>query len=252
VPEKIRDREGFNYLRRRYEYFQPKTPRAALRAVAQGAAPPSAFEYRATSVKPLYEEPFDLEEIQRILSRKDIDLETLLLVIRILERLILVRDSETALFAAESLNEIENRFTERIDALRNDLESGGGPSSRRNLGKNLFQLAQVSRGRQTLKNFYLREAFGCFNLLTRSEKAEEEDFIYLVRICLELKLFAQAETILEKVEELFGISGAIRLLKAENEFYRKNFTAVIEMCRACDLGDLSAEQYAIIDFWKGQ
>ena len=252
MPEKIRDREGFTYLRRRYEYFQPKTPKAALRAVAQGAAPPSAFVYRATSVKPLYEEPFDLEEIQRILSRQDIDLETLLLVIRILEQLILARDSETALFAAESLNEIENRFTERIDALRNELESGGGPDSRRDLGKNLFQLAQVSRGRQTLKNFYLREAFGCFNRLTRDEKAEQEDFIYLVRICMELKLFAQAETILEKAEQLFGVVGDIRLLKAENEFYRKNFTEVIEMCRACDLGGLSADQYAIIDFWKGQ
>ncbi len=252
MSDRLRDREGFNYIRRRYEYFQPKTPRAALRAVAQSAAPPAAFVYRATSVKPLYEEPFDLEEIQRILAREDIDLETLLLLIRILEQLIPARDGETALFAAESLNEIENRFTERIDSLRNELEAGGGPDIRRELGKNLFQLAQVSRGRQTLKNFYLREAFNCFNFLTRDEAAEQQDFVYLVKICLELKLFAQAHSILEKAEQTFGLDSTIQLLKAENEFYRKNFNKVIEMCMECGPGNYSAEQLQIIDFWKGR
>lgn len=112
---------GYRYIQNANDSFLPKTPRAALRAVVQGLLPPSAFIYRATSVKPLYEEPFNKDDIDWILAQ-DIDINTILLVMQILQKLIVSRDGETALFAAESINQIEKRFTDRVNELREGLK----------------------------------------------------------------------------------------------------------------------------------
>ncbi len=244
--------KGFLYIKSSAKFFRPKTPAGALRAVEQGMLPPEAYVFKATSQKPLYEEPFDLEEIQRILSRRDIDLETLLLLISILYKLIESRESETALFAAESLNEIENRFTSRINSLRAKLEKKETAAVQRELGKTCYELAVITTENRTIKNFYLREAFSSFNKVTQTAGREREDFVYLVKICMRLKLFAQAESIIEQIEVLYGEEADAELLEAETEFYRKHFTKVIEIARNCRSGDFSGSELQIISFWKGQ
>ena len=244
-------KKGFSYIKKQRDFFSPKTPVSALRAVEQGVLPAEAFVYKASSVKPLYEEPFDREEIQRVLSRQDIDIETLLLIITILNRLILSRDSETALFAAESLNEIENRFTSRINKLRGRLKKEKSVLLYRELGLTCFDLARITTENRTIRNFYLKEAFSNLYTVTRMEGREEEDHIYLVKICINLKLHAQAEQIISEIRNIYRDSEELKMLQAENEFYRKNFVRVIEIAREFSPGSLSAAEHRIIDFWRG-
>ena len=99
---------GFEYLRIANRFFNPKTPRAALRAIEEDLLPDVAFLYKANSVSPLYENIDHIEEIlpeiERILSSEQNELATNLLLMRIFEQLLKHKDQEIALFAAESIN----------------------------------------------------------------------------------------------------------------------------------------------------
>ena len=110
--------EGFTYFKTVRESFIPKTPDAALKAMEAGLQPGEAFIYRGTSIKPLDDEPLDLDEIARVVEREDLDIQTNLLLMRIFEKLVKSQDAELALFAAESINAIENRYNSSIETLK--------------------------------------------------------------------------------------------------------------------------------------
>lgn len=245
-------KSGFDYIKTAKDYFIPKTPRAALRAVEQGLLPPEAFMYRAASVKPLYEEPFNKDDIDWILAREDIDMETLLLVIQILQKLIVSKDSETALFAAESINQIEKRYTDKINFLRKEYAEKKDAAAARKLGSTYYQLAGINGSRKGIRNFYLREAFTIFRNLTKGNSRKPSDFYKAVSISMELRLYGQAEKLLEEMERLFGKRPETVMLEAENEFYRKNVFKVMRICKTCGTDDLTPEQAKIADFWRGQ
>ena len=115
---------GFDYLRERNIKFKPKTPRAAINAFAARILPIHAFVNMGTSVKPLDEEPYDLDNIERVLARENLDLQTNLLLMRLFERMVRNEDTEIALFAAESMNLIENRYNKNIEALKAKIKAG--------------------------------------------------------------------------------------------------------------------------------
>lgn len=243
---------GFTYIKAARDYFIPKTPRAALRAVEQGLLPPEAFMYRAASVKPLYEEPFNKDDIDWILAKEDIDMETLLLVIQILQKMILYRDGETALFAAESINQIEKRFTDRVNLLRKKLAKKSSAEVKRELGEIYYRLAMVNTARKGIRNFYLREAYGCFRDLSLGNQRRFSDFTSAVRISMDLRLYGQAEKILEEQAAVFHERPETFMLEAENAFYRKNVFSVMRICKTIDTEKLAPEQKRIARFWRGQ
>jgi tetratricopeptide (TPR) repeat protein len=243
---------GFDYIKNAYRYFTPHTPRAALRAIEQGLLPPEAYLYWANSVKPLYQEPFDTYEIERILARKEIDLDTLLLINRILEKLIVSKDPETALFAAESLNGIEMRFTKKIEALRAKLEEAPNQHALiRDLGRTYYEFALVSGGRKAIRNFYLKEAYEQIKQLTADcEQPYKEDYTLLARILLELRIFSQAQTLLEKALETFEEDPDIQLMLAETSFYLNDFSTVITMCENLKQARQEIDPNSPIHFWS--
>ncbi len=245
--------QGYEYIKYMYRYFQPHTPKAALLAIEQGLLPYEAYIYWASSVKPLYEEPFDTHEIDRILARTEIDLETLLLIIHILQKLIVSKDSETALFAAESLNRIEIRFTDHIEEQRKAIEKE--PQNSRlyhQLGRTYYEFSKISGGRETLRNFYLREAYEQMkHASSLSEPPEKEDYLLTVNILIALGLNEQAHSVIQKGIGRYGISVDFLLLQAESAFNRRAFAVLLPLCERLQHFDLDHETALLIDFWKG-
>lgn len=183
---------GYDYVRSMNQYYRPRTPTAAMRAMETGLLPPEAFIYRATAVHTLMENP-DPTEIERVLARPDNDLDTNLLLVRILERLLNSTDSETALFAAESINAIENRYNKRIESLRRELDQTGNERLHSDIACSFYELGIINRSRPAITRFYLAEAHSHIRELRSSGiRLRKTDALLLIDILVELKLYDQA------------------------------------------------------------
>jgi hypothetical protein len=227
----------FDYFRRSPEAYHPRTARTAMRAVEANLLPLEACVYLGTSTKPLDEEPIDLAGIDRILARRDLDLETNLLLIRILTKLLRNPDAEVALFAAESINMIENRYTKRIETLKDKLKEKAGVDVLRSLAKQYYELAQMHPG--SIRNFYLREAFGYIKKLNKLKHLGRQDVILLVHLLLALGLTGQAKRIIDQLTDREDLSYV--LLEAEVAFKRKDITSVQKLC------DRLKKQHQLLD-----
>ena len=249
--------EGFDFFKSTRERYRPKTPAAALKAYETGFNPIEMFIFKSGSTKPLNEEPFDLEAVERLLSRKDLDLEANIVLIGIFEKLIYSHDQETALFAAESINIIENRYNSRIkhlkEMLEKDPEKDKDESGEVNasLGKIFFELAMINGNRISIKKFYFKEAYSRMNHVRAQRSLTTEELSLMVRILLELQLYRNAMDILERetkekdIEYLF--------LKAEIAFAMKKYDIVFSLCR--DLQekavDLPSDRRNLLYYWLG-
>jgi hypothetical protein len=84
------------------------------------------FIWKAVNVRPIFEEPWDFNEIDRLLAKEDLDLETIILLMTIFGRLIRAPDKEAALFAAEGINVLERGYARRAKVLRDRAIACGG------------------------------------------------------------------------------------------------------------------------------
>ncbi len=243
---------GFEYIRKSNTMFQPKTPAAALKAISMGILPDAAFIYKATSVKPLYEEPFDLVEIERVLAQKNRDIKTNLLLMKILKTLIRDKDPETALFAAESINTIETGYNNTIESLKLKLKEKEDAPLLREIAGQFYELALLNENQKTLKNFYLKESFSYLRKIEKTGTLSEDDNISMIKILLDLELYFQAKQIAEQVIKT-NKNPEFLIMEAEIEFYRKDFLKVFNIF--LKLGDrknlLDIEELKILSYWTG-
>jgi hypothetical protein len=237
----------FDYFRRSPEAYRPWTAHAAMRAAEANLLPLEACVYLGTSIKPLNEEPIDLDDIEHILSRPHLDLETNLLLIRILTKLLRNPDAEVALFAAESINVIENRYTKRIEALKGKLKEEASADVLRSLAQQYYELAQMHPG--TIRNFYLREAFGYIKKLNKLKRLGRQDVVLLVRLLLTLGLTDQAKRIIDQLTDREDPS--YLLLEAEIAFKRKDITSVQKLCDRLKTQPrhLDEDSQAFLSYW---
>jgi len=252
--------QGFDYFRKAGEGYRPLSSRAALKAVEEGLLPPEAFLFLGTSAKPLDDEPLDLGDIERILAREDLDLQTNRLLLRLFQKLLASQDPELALFAAESVNLIENRYNSRIAALRRELEQEGSPPveqalpALRELARLLYELAQLTP--LALGRFYLREAYTALQRLNRSGGLRKQDGELLVRVLLALRLYDQAAGILRQLRRrLRRLDPALLLLEAEVQFYRRDFLRVRQLLQELrDPKAAPADEVGsrLVDYWLEQ
>ncbi|MBN1836161.1 MAG: hypothetical protein JW820_09950 [Spirochaetales bacterium] len=246
-------RLGFDYFRQAEDRYVPVTARGALKGLEHGILPPEAFLFLSTSVRPVDEEPVSLTEIDRILAREDLDLETNLLLMRVLRRLLASPDAEVALFAAESINRIEGRYINRIEGLkrqaapRGDRESGD-PQALGRLARAYYELAQIYPA--AIRSFYLREAFACIKRLKALKALRRADVWLLVRVLLDLRLPGQALGVLGQLEA--DRDPQFLLLQAEVEFQRRNLPRVRELCLqlAAQEHRLDDKTRRVLDLWK--
>ncbi len=243
--------DGYDYFRNRKESFQPKTPIAALKAYKAGFLPISVFTYKSGSTKPLDEIPYDIEEIERLLSRENLGLETNIVLISIFENLIFSEDQEIALFAAESINIIENRYNKKIEELKQIVENEESAEVFSKLGRLFFELAMLNKERESIKKFFLRESYQYFSNIRNKRKLSAEELNTLIRILLELKLHTNAEDIIEK--EKSEESTAYLFLKAEICFAMGKYSDSRDIClRIQEISDsLTDKEQMTIDYWLG-
>jgi hypothetical protein len=226
---------GFDYLRQANELYAPKTPMAALVSVETGLLPGHAFVYKANSVHPLFEEPIDITAIERTLSRKDNDLTTNQLLVSILERLLENRDSEIALFAAESINAIENMYNERIENLKKTYESEKHPSSLKRIAVQFYELALINESRKSIRNFYLFEAYSYMKRYGSESRFDRGDLMFTLRLMIALRSFELARRVVVQALNRFPDDSDFIILAAEIEYYRKNFNQVFALFHRLDV-----------------
>jgi len=220
---------GFAYLRKSQTLYNPITPMAALMAVENGLLPSDAFVYKANSVHPLFEEPVDISAIERTLSRKDNDLSTNQLLVRILEQLLVNRDSEIALFAAESINAIENMYNERIENFKESYKSEDDPKHLRCIATQFYELALINESRKAIRNFYLFESYSYMKRYGSLARFSRDDLVFTLRVMITLKSLKLARTVIVQALDRYPDDRELILLAAEIEYHRKNYGQVFTL-----------------------
>ena len=224
---------GFDFLRDSNHYFVPRTPRAALKAIEEGLLPDVAYLYKANSVSPLYEDINKIEEIipdiERILSNERNELGTNLLLMSIFEQLLGHKDQEIALFAAESINAIENQYNERIEKLKKELSGEDPSAARRGIARQFYEVARINDARPAIKRFYLAESYSYLKELYRNGKFRKVDIQLAVDVLVALGLPDRARYILERIKGDAKDDPDMLMLRAGVEFKAKRFSGVAEI-----------------------
>ncbi|MBI9098947.1 MAG: hypothetical protein JEY91_10750 [Spirochaetaceae bacterium] len=243
--------DDYSFFREQKEMFIPKTPVAALKAYETDFVPISVFINKSNSTKPLDEEPYDIEEIERLLSRENLGLQTNIILVGIFEKLIFSEDQEIALFAAESINIIENRYNKQIQDLKDDLEEKEDIDKYSELGTLYFELAILNRKRESIKNFYMRESYTAYNEVKKRRKMTDEELNQVIRILLELRKNQVASDLLDREHETRDVFYLKH--KAEIEFSKKEFVKVKAICfELLDfIDELKESEYTMITYWMG-
>jgi hypothetical protein len=217
---------GYAYLKNSQSLYDPKTPRTALRAVGIGLLPSEAFVYKANSIQPLFDEPVDIAAVERTLAKKNNDLATNVLLVRILERLLVDRDSETALFAAESINSIENIYNGRIEDLKEAFAEDNDPSHLRRIAQQFYEIGLINESRRGIKNFYLFEAYSYMRQYGNEKRLDDSDLKFIVRIMISLKSLELARSVIAQAVGRYPEDIDMLILAAEIEFHRRNYPQV--------------------------
>ena len=237
---------AYNYIRQRNTHFIPRTPSAALQAALEGILPIEAFIYKSTGLNPILKKPYNLDEIEWLLSRNDRDLETNLLLHDVLTEISQYPDKEVALFAAESLNAIEKEYNSRLVSLKRRVEEEHKPEDQAAAAEIQHHLALLNRKERTLSHFYLKEAYLLLTDLENTNRSGTNERYLLIRILITLKLYNQAERILPDAPE----SRIIRMeLAYEKRDIRKISLILNEMQQDTELTDREKEA---LKFWAGR
>jgi hypothetical protein len=241
---------GFDFFRTRRTGYSPRTPAAALKAVGIGTVPAELFIHASASAKPLDEEPFDRDVIERVLARTDLTLPTSILLKRVLGKLISSREQEIALFGAEGINALETRALTRIEKLKSSLSEEESRAGRRQLAREYYELAELHAGTESVRAFYLKEAYASLRkILGRGANMERADLALAVDILVALGLHAQAVRHLERMRA--PDDPEVVLLTARVAFHRRDYRRVAECCRKLSgfTGSLGEKERRIVSYW---
>ena len=220
-------------------------------AIDAGVLPPESYIYAATSVRPLDEEPYDIESIERVLGRDNLDVDSNLLLVRILQHLLRSTEQETALFAAEGINLIEGRYSSRIESIKESLGSPPRPRVVRELAFLYEELSRLYETGSSLRGFYLREAFTWLSTIRSDPSFGGEEVERFIRILINLGLFDQAAQELETYPAEHETQ--LLFLEAEIEFHRRRYSRVTAICREVHerWDSLSQGERHILEQWLG-
>ncbi|MCA1950450.1 MAG: hypothetical protein LDL24_07745 [Treponema sp.] len=198
--------------------FVPRTQAQALKAYMEDIIGPEYYIYRAVNVHPLLEEPWDFSEIDRLLAKKDLDLETITILVTIFDKMLQLPDKEQALFAAESINALEQRYLSTIIAMHKELEMEEKTESVRTIMQAYLSLAAISKKRPLLRTFYLGEAKATFKKLRHILIDPDKDLALYIKILFDLNQLAEARQEIVMSIEQYPRNTTLHLLAAEYNF----------------------------------
>ncbi len=236
----------YRYIQDQKLLFAPRTPSAALQACVEGILPIEALIYKSTGLNPILKKPYNLDEIEWLLSRPDRDFETNLLLHKVLGEISQYKDKEVALFAAESLNAMENEYNTRLSSLKREIGKSGRQEDISGAAEIYYHLALLNAEEKTLRNFYLKEAYLLLGDLENRNEASEKDRFLLIRILITLTLYDQARAILPE-------SRQSRMIRLELAYEKRNIAeirAILEEMKKDP--DLTEQEVDVLKFWKGE
>ena len=243
---------SFDFFRARRSGYAPRSPAAALKAIGTGVLSSEHFIYASTSAKPLDEEPYDLDLIERVLAREKLTIETKTFIKTILERIIRSPEQERALFGAEGITAIEAHSIHAIEALKSKLAKKSSPQNWKTLARHYYELAVLHGRGSSLMSFYLRKAYASLGRSHRKGPISRRNLILLVDVLVNLGLPTQAEQVLRHVRPTDD--SFVLLLAARVAFHRSNYSRVIDCCRrlAPHAERLSEKDQRLIAFWTSE
>lgn len=229
--------------------FVPRTQAQALKAYTEDIIGPEYYTYRAVNIHPLLEEPWDFQEIDRLLAKHDLDIETIQILVTIFDKMLQLPDKEQALFAAESINALEQRYLNQIIALKKRAETNIDAETIRAILQKYQLLAAINKNRPLLKTFYQKEAQHTFqqhrDLLTDPEK----DLIPYISLLFELDALKEARDEITGAIKKYPRNEKLHLIVAEFNFriraYREAGTYMNQVYRLIK----TKEGKEICDFW---
>jgi hypothetical protein len=207
--------------------------------------------YKVSSIKPLFEEPYDLDELERVLAQVDLSFTDAMMLAEIFATMTRESDKERALFAAESLSSLENRWARKVKALRPDYDPGdedGEPAFR--LARALYEQALIVGRNAPIRNYYLLEAY--YILCQRPDAGSGgPSFGLLIRCLVRLGMLDQAESEIQN-ELALRDNGELVALAVEIAYQRKDVRRIHELLEDCDIESLGLgeELGALLASWK--
>jgi len=239
---------GFEYVRAMRRLYNPRTPRAAMVAAEAGLLPVEALVYKSSSVKPLFEEPYDLDELERVLAQRDLSFGDAMMLAEILTTMTRDSDKERALFAAESLTTLENRWAGKVERIRAAAEAADRPYR---LARALYEQALLAGRSAPIRNYYLLEAY---YILCQLPEAGSPGPVFdlLIRCLVRLDLLDQAQAEIDGASA-GGNSGELLALTVEIAFLRRDVGRIRSLLAGRDLGSLGLDPdlLEVLRSWEG-
>lgn len=245
---------GYEYVRNMRRLYAPRTPRAALVAVEAGILPVEAFVYKACSVKSLFEEPYDLDDLERVLAQRELSFPDAMMLEEIFVAMTRDADKERALFAAESLTTLENRWARKVESLHAGRESGHrGAETAVRLARALYEQALIAGRSAPIRNYYLLEAYYVLRPEPDAAGSGGPGFGLLIRCLVRLGLLDQAKSEID-AELALRDDGELLALAVEIAYMRKDVRRVRELLAGRDLGALGLEPglLSVLGSWRGR
>ena len=243
----------FDYFRLKERKIDPKTPASAIKAFEAEILPIEVFIYKATSIKPLDEEPYDIPGIERVLTKTNLEIGTNLLIMGILKKLIKNEEPEIALFAAESINLIEDRYNKKIEKAKKQLETDSKLEDLLNISNLYYELSLLNSEAAAIRNFYLKEAYSYIKEIELNEDTKFNIYKLYINILCDLKLYDQAifmldNSVSKKMEEN---KYQPLLLELEILFKKKDFDHIFEIFSELKKYEdkLTESEKEIVSYW---
>jgi hypothetical protein len=246
------NKQELDFFRRKHEGYTPFSSHAAIRAFENGIAPIEFFIYKSTSVKSIEEKPYDFDAIERILSRKDIDLKTTRFLINVFNDMLKDRDAERALFGAEGINTIESRYNKNIESLKKKLKKRKDSEINYELARLYYELALINKKQKDIKNYFLKTAYNYLKNNQKQKSFSIPNLELLINIFLEFKFAGKALETLKKIDVSHNPSLLILLAKVEfkNKHYQEVYKIFYELKKYKE--SLNPETKKLFEYWTKQ
>lgn len=250
----------YDFIRKRDSYYTPKTPNSAYVGVTVGDLPKEYYIYISNFLHSPFETPgkltelseeFEfnrLKELERLLAKNERDVELEVQLIDILESLSKHSNPEIALFAAESINTIENSYNKDIYERKQSLNREFSINCIKEIIKLNYQYGYINRRKQDIRRFYYKEALIFFEKLEEAGYINRELLIIKIILLNYFNEFDHSRKLLVEYSDVLSYDLIVNL-SCEIEYEDQNFKELEEIIKNIDRDKISPTLYSRLELW---
>lgn len=241
---------GYRYLQSLEQWYSPKTLNSALQALRQGVLPAEGVVLLMNSLGPLGDSPSEFSAFDRLLSRPDLDLKTARFLMGVFLRSVHHADSETALYAAESLNALEVRYSKASSEARHRfLQEPGEAPLLRQLVRAEYRLMMINRDRPSLRRHHAGTVVRLVATHQSWFRLRLTDTLMLLAAYRALGQAGRAQRLLAACRRAGREHLRLDLIRADLAFRAGQATAVASALRSIDPHSADRRVRTAMQFW---